>query len=184
MLHYSKFVNTKAQKGLSQRQKNVQLPAFSRTEQETRMSQERKQELLAKAAEIAATQAANQSTQEAPRIHASVNLEEMQRQEELKKQDEDWLSFFMSKAPQEQIQVTEIEASMSFGSSNIADQEFLTTPPPESDKQSLICVASATFLQESFENSALSEHAASDCLNNIFEELIADDAVFKQNSNY
>jgi len=104
MLQYSKFVNTKAFQKAGQRRGHVQVPVFSKSVPFTKLpkNQDASQSETAQLSpETVCTEATTEQANTAanayvPRnIHASVDLDEMQRQEELTKKDQDWLGFFL-----------------------------------------------------------------------------------------
>lgn len=107
MLHASKFVNTKAYQKALDKKNPLKFPILGNSETdapklrtpEPNWMRDREQEPRPKPSPVV-----EESAVEKPKVHGSVNFEKMQQIEELHKQDEDWLAFFMGKtAPQQEI---------------------------------------------------------------------------------
>lgn len=139
----------------------------------------------------------------APRVqHASVNLEEMQRLEELKKQDEDWVAFFMGNASNEVVRGPEyhVDSGAFLTDKNAADKEgehIITTPahpelkeedlPQSADHDAVPPCDVSKFLSWADELKQTLEAEKADAaesagggLDSIFSEMIEEQKVFAQ----
>ncbi len=155
MLHYSKFVNTKAyQKSLSQKSENV--PAMPKTIRSSSLLRQdfRDPECIPQSERQQCSDSSYQDpvyNQKAELVeekpaevkaeshrHASINLDEMQKHEDMKAQEEDWLAFFLGKSPIKEVILSDETAIATLGSfasqhADTSDQlssRSITTPPP------------------------------------------------------
>lgn len=149
MLQYSKFVNTKAMQKAASRKAPVQLPIFTKSVQ---INKAYKNDV--EAPDVVTEKQATPPPEKAkPVVHPSVNLEEMQRKEELKKKDQDWLEFFLGMTSADSKPASKALPAASFASTDFAPaHEPLVTPAPEGPA----------------------------CLDDIFKDLIQDDNGFQK----
>lgn len=102
MLHASKFVNTKAYQKAQDRKDPLKFPLLSAKDAEqvqrhTEPDRVRLRSVIIAAEEESREKSAQVEIEKKAAIHPSVDLQRMQKQEELNKQEEDWMAFFTGK---------------------------------------------------------------------------------------
>ncbi|MBX9688149.1 MAG: hypothetical protein K2X27_15685 [Candidatus Obscuribacterales bacterium] len=138
MLHYSKFVNTKAYQKANSSSNKSHFPALPKSESPVKLRRmsELQMELGPQECSEAPATAEAEKIKESPKMHASVNLQEMQRMEELNKKDSDWLSFFLGQTTAQNDSGPEPDAScvVSYAEGDFYfNQAPITTPPPHAE---------------------------------------------------
>ncbi len=192
MLHHSKFVNTKSYQKAIPKRGPLHFPSFSRSPKAVKPEvHEPAEEVFENDCSIESTaqtffeedsspalaeplppetKVDKKPTVEVRKLHASINFDEMQRLEELNKVDGDWASFFLGTEPIKTVVLSESTELMPIGS--FAGEpapyfEPIMTPPPVESRQKN-------------EPAPPAVQDGPSCLDEIFNELIAEDKVFKR----
>ncbi len=187
-MQYSKFVNTKAGQRGNAKKDSIQFPIFERSKNHNQFQKPPQAELERLTQEQAKTvelpkpileKPLAEAPLEAPapeppqleskeaKIHGSIDFHHMQKMEDLTKADEDWLAFFLGK--KEPIVYSDSTEIARIPPASFADSEQVAPIIPPAPATQII------------DEVLLNDETKSECLNNIFEEMISDDCLFSQN---
>jgi hypothetical protein len=159
MLRFSKFVNTKAVQKDGSSRKSLQLPIFNKSEVINPVGEDGLSETALE--RVSAASKGDEILVKPIATHASVNFEELQRQEDLQKKNQDWLAFFLGVSTATDRELSEKKSDATVG---------LTTLAPLA-KPIIMPVQSAP------------EQTGPACLDDIFRELISEDKVFTRRAD-
>jgi hypothetical protein len=131
MLHASKFVNTKAYQKAQDRKDPLKFPLLSGKNIDFVPGRHEQERVRLRAAITHAEEEA-QEREEKKKSQTQVDLAKMQKMEDLNKQEEDWMAFFMGKA-ETSFPISEYDSARqgSFGTEQmiaVSEQEWIEMP--------------------------------------------------------